>query len=102
MQFLINSRKINTTELTFVTMIQLNKSQSVNLDNDLLVKVVTQWQDHDKQLVLDAYRELNTRNFFVPGKNSILTDLLIDRSISSFCSAHHISNVDEITEKQLI
>jgi hypothetical protein len=81
---------------------QLNKNQLINSENDILVKVLTQWQDHDKQLVLDAYRELNSRNFFVPGKNSILTDLLIDKSISSFCSAHRISNVDEITETQLI
>jgi len=81
---------------------QLNKNQLINSENDILVKVLTQWQDHDKQLVLDAYRALNSRNFFVPGKNSILTDLLIDKSISSFCSAHRISNVDEITETQLI
>ena len=80
----------------------LNKDQLISAESKTLLNVITQWHDYDKETVLLAYQILFNRNFFVPGKNSILTDLLIDKSISGFCHAHRLPNMEIVEEMQLV
>jgi hypothetical protein len=78
----------------------ITKDEVTSTESTALLNVITQWGDYDKETVLLAYQELKNRNFLTPGNNSILTDLLIDKSISGFCHAHRITNMEIVAEMQ--
>lgn len=80
----------------------LTKDQITSTESSTLVNVITQWNDYDKETVLLSYQELNNRNFLTPSNNSILTDLLIDKSISGFCHAHRLTSMEIVAEMQLV